>query len=153
MQLNYELEITHQQGLLETWCLLFSAKLGSGPRLTLQITNTGHNIIAMLESGTFKYAITDDFNNSRNGIAFNVDTTQVNHIVFEYAGGKLIVWLNGVHKRMHTTNLVKLSNLRIAGSGKLGIFSLYSRDLNTMEIIQHFVDHHVDNFTNDSVLI
>jgi hypothetical protein len=153
MQLNPELQITHQQGLLETWCLLFSAKLGSGPHLTLQITNTGRNILATLEPGTFKYVITDDFNNSRNGISFDIDTTQLNHIVFKYAGGKLTVWLNGVHKRMLTANLVKLSNLKIVGSGELGIVSLYSRDLNRMEIIQHFVDHHVGNFTNDNVLI
>ena len=107
----------------------------------------------MLEPGTLKYAITDNFNNSRNGIAFDVDTTQLNHIVFEYAGGKLAVWLNGVQKRMHNTNLDNLSNLRIGGSGELGIVSLYNRDLNKMEIIQHFVDHHVVNFTNDNILI
>jgi hypothetical protein len=75
-------------------------------------------------------------------------------MAFEYTGSKLTTWLNGEQKKMHNNvTLNKLSALKIGGSGDLGILSLYNRDLSKQEIVQHFVDYHVSNFTNDEVLI
>lgn len=102
--------------------------------------------------GIFKYAITKDVMNARNTIEFKVDTTQLNHIAFEYMGSKLVLWINGMQKRQHNNlTLGNITNIRTEVK-ELGILSLYNRDLNKMEIIQHFIDHHVENFTNDEVL-
>ena len=74
------------------------------------------------------------------------------HISIEYVSRKLCVWIDGVQRISYTTNLVYLQGIELSVQ-KLGILSFYNRNLGKPEIVQHFIDHHVKNFTNDKVLI
>ena len=83
----------------------------------------------------------------------HVDPSQLNSIAFTYNEDKLMIWLNGVLKKTKVNlDLGELSLIYI-GVKELGILSLYSRMLNKLEIAEHFVEHHVKNFTDGEVLI
>ena len=162
VQLNSELRIDFTPPYLPTPCtFLFSARPGNPPLSAysdsiLTFYNTDTQIFTYItirwELDGFKYAITDDVMTNSNSVPTNVNIAQLNHISFQCVGSKLNVWLNGKQIRQHNVSLGSLSAIRV-GVKEVGILSLYNRDLNKQEIVQHFVDHHVENFTNDEVLI
>jgi len=163
MELNAPLQIDFRllRNLVSPWTLLFSARPGETPprdgnNSVLTFYNSANQafkyLTTMWTADSFKYTITDDVMTNANAIVHNVDTDKLNHIAIEYTGTKLCVWFNGRQEQMHNETLGELSTI-IVGVEKLGIISLYSRNLNKQEIVQHFVDHHVENFTNDEVLI
>ena len=85
----------------------------------------------------------------------NLDTTQLHHvaIVYDDNDNKLTFWVNG---RLENTvkNAISGVPTRVRlGAKEYGIVSLYNRALNKHEVIQHFVDNHVMNFTDDEVLV
>ena len=92
MQLNEYLSITPVLSniLLEPWTFLFSAKFEEPlPNNSSVLTFTTANqpsmyIYMMWSSGTFTYAITDTVMTNQNAISIDIDTTQFNHIAFEY---------------------------------------------------------------------
>lgn len=164
MQLNSQLQIMFKplSHLSVPWTFLFSVKPGQTPplnnnRTTLEFFNQADRTITfittMWTSTSFKYAITRDVMTDDNAIIIDMDITQLNHITFEYVGNKLTVWINGLSRKTHTnTALGKIAGIRI-GVKQLGILSLYNRELNKGEIIEHYIENHVKNFTNDEVLI
>ena len=98
----------------------------------------------ILEANFVKYAVTQDVNNTRNATTIRVDTSQFNHIGFRYTNNNLTMWLNGKQKQTHeNVNLDRMYKVSIGGSGDLGILSLYDKGLNKQEIVQHFIDYHV----------
>ena len=102
----------------------------------------------------YSISIVRDNTHTEKGV-IKVDPTKLNHIALEYNDNKVCFWVNGVQIKapMHE-NLILGNLLRIAiGVKTLGLLSFYDRHLSKPEIIQHFVDHHVQNFTNDEVLI
>ena len=110
-------------------------------------------IYALWSSTSFKYAIADTVMTDENTITIDLDTTKLNHIVFEFTGQKLIVWANGISRKTHNRpSLGSFSNIKI-GAKEVGIVSLYNRDLSKGEIVEHFIENHVKNFTDDEVLI
>ena len=54
-------------------------------------------------SGTFEYAI--NTTGTSNAISIDIDTTQFNHIAFEYVGNKLTLWINGKSRKSHNVDL------------------------------------------------
>ena len=46
----------------------------------------------------------------------------------------------------------ELTNASILSPAEIGILSIYNRQLSKPELIQHFIDYHVSNFTDDEVL-
>ena len=74
------------------------------------------------------------------------------HVSIEYVDSKLCFWVNGVQKIAYRSLNLKLLSIELSVQ-KLGILSFYNRNLNKQEIVQHFIDYHVKNFTNDEVLI
>ena len=74
------------------------------------------------------------------------------HVSIEYVDDKLYFWVNGVLKDSYRSLNLQLLSIELSVQ-KLGILSFYNRNLNKQEIVQHFIDHHVKNFTNDKVLI
>ena len=75
-----------------------------------------------------------------------------NHVSINYVDDKLYFWVNGVQKIAYRSLNLKLLSIELSVP-KLGILTFYNRDLHKNEIIQHFIDYHVKNFTNDKVLI
>ena len=98
-------------------------------------------------SGTFTYTLPN-----QNAISIDMDTTQFNHIAFEYVGNKLTLWINGKSRKSHNVHLDKLVIIRIDVQ-QLGVLSLYNRELSKTEVAEHFVEYQVKNFTDDEVLI
>ena len=90
--------------------------------------------------------------NQIDRISINVDTTQFNHIAFEYVGNKLTVWVNGISRKSYNINLPDLSRISI-NADQLGVLSIYGRELSKTEVAEHFVEYQVKNFSNDEVLI
>ena len=103
-------------------------------------------------SGTFSYAITDTVKTNQNTTSIAIDTTQFNHIAFEYVGNKLTVWVNDKSRKSHNVDLGKLSDI-LLDVHQLGVVSLYNRELSKTKIAEHFVEYQVKNFSNDEVLI
>ena len=163
VQLNAELQIDFTPPwYLETPCtFLFSVRPGNPlsaySDTIITFFNTDNRvptyIIISWALDEFKYTISNDIGaNSNNGISINVNTAQLNHIGFQCLTSKINMWLNGKLIEQHNVNFNRLLNIRVGGRD-LGIISLYDRDLTKMEMVQHFIDHHVENFTNDEVLI
>ena len=160
MQLNRYLRITPSalHNLSEPWTFLFSAKFELPPpsNNSALIFNTANQtlmfIYMMWHTGTFKYAITDTVLTNQNAISIDIDTTEFNHIAFEYVGNKLTLWINGKSRKSHNVDLGKLSDIRIDVQ-QLGVLSLYNRELSKTEVAEHFVEYQVKNFSNDEVLI
>ena len=75
-----------------------------------------------------------------------------NHLSIEHFDDKLCFWVNGIQMISHRSLNLLLLSIELS-LPKLGIFSFYDRNLNKAEIVQHFIDYHVQNFTNDEVLI
>ena len=156
MQLNQELQIT--PNLSEPWTFLFSTKFEEPANSsTLEFYNSAKEstmFIQMLwSSGSFKYGITDDdVLTKQNSTSIDIDTTQFNHIAFDYSGNKLILWVNGKSRKSHIVDLGELSDIRI-NVYQLGVVSLYNRKLSKTEVVEHFVEYQVKNFTNDEILI
>ena len=156
MSLNSTLGITFPNFFSAPWTLLLLAKPGDPaviPNNETRITfyNSDGQFMAHLTLiwalEGFSYVLG---NNDR--ISFNVDIRQFNHIALKYVGTTLTIWLNGIQVHQHNINLDTISDI-IIGVKELGIVSFYDRDLTKMEMIQHFIDNHVENFTNDEVLI
>ena len=153
MQLNRSLTIRLNDGLLEPWTVLFSAKLHKTPTidyLALYFTDANQRlwfIDMRWSSGTFTYTLPN-----QNATSIDVDTTQFIHMAFEYVGNKLTVWVNGKSRKSHNVDLDDLSRIRM-NVNQLGVLSLYSRELSKTEVPEHFVEYQVKNFTDDEVLI
>ncbi len=135
------------------WTLLFSARPvhqhENRSIITFfnQATQVATNLTMKLAPEGFKYLLPGN-----EAVVHNMNTTNLNHIAIEYTENNLSVWLNGIQKQMHSGALGELKII-VIGVKELGIVSLYNRSLNKQEIVQHFIDNHVQNFTNDEVLI
>ena len=158
MQLNNILTIRLNDGLIEPWTFLFSAKLKKPPTnnsFALIFTDANQTLMfisMMWSSGTLKYAITDTALTNQNAISIDIDTTEFNHIAFEYVRNKLTLWVNGKSRKSHNVDLGNLSSISI-NVDQLGVVSLYDRELSKTEVAEHFVEYQVKNFSNDEVLI
>jgi hypothetical protein len=157
MQLDRDLQIFFDtpNHISAPWALLLSAKPGS-------INNNSSSVVTFYDGttrqfqtlrirwndGEVNYIVTGNTTVS----SFPLDTTKLNHIAFERNGNKLCFWLNGEQKKTESIILGDVASIRI-GVNELGILSLYNRNLNKQDIVQHFIDHHVENFTEDKVLI
>ena len=153
MQLTSHLNIyTHiiNNRLSQPWTFLFSAK--PNPSSSISRSFIGFDINSSLfldwSSGTFNY----EMPNQIDRISIDIDTTQFNHIAFEYVGNKLTVWVNGKSRKSYNIDLGNLSSISI-NVDQLGVVSLYNRELSKTEVAEHFVEYQVKNFSNDEVLI
>ena len=153
MRLNNFLNITPNDGLPEPWTLLFSTKL-EGPltnnTFSLTFTTANQRIMSIImrwSSGTFNYTIPN-----QNETSIDIDTTQFNHIAFEYVRNKLTLWINGKSRKSHNVDLGKLTIISF-GLKQLGVVSLYNRELSKTEVAEHFVEYQVKNFSNNAQVL
>ena len=106
--------------ILQPWTFLFSAI----PNLTSGISRSfirfGYisNLFFEWSSGTFNY----EMPNQIDRISIDIDTTQLNHIAFEYVGNKLTVWVNGKSRKSHNVDLDDLRG-RVNNSLQPSFFS------------------------------
>ncbi len=163
MRLNQPLEIFFNRRFIQQpWNLSFSAKPGSqSPRsdnaisLTFQ-ANVGyfnHLNIAWTDNG-ITYTVLNHTRETIHEALFELDVSEFNHISIEYVENKVCFWINGhqmnaMYRTQAFRGLVKID----MGVKELGILTFYDRSLRKSEIVQHFIDKHVDNFTDDIVLI
>ena len=152
MQLTGQLDIYTQINakLTQPWTFLFSAKpnLPSGNNRSYLLFGTNSSLFLDWSSGTFNY----EMPNQIDRISIDIDTTQFNHIAFEYVGNKLTVWVNGKSRKSYNIDLPDLSSISI-NVDQLGVLSRYDRELRKTEVAEHFVEYQVKNFSNDEVLI
>ena len=153
MQLNRYLRIRLNDGLIEPWTFLFSAKLHKTPTIDyfdLYFTEANQRLMLInmrWSSGTFTYTLPN-----QNETSIDVDTTRFIHMAFEYVGDKLTLWINGKSRKSHNVHLGKLSNIRI-NVQQLGVVSLYERELSKTEVAEHFVEYQVKNFSNNAQVL
>ena len=141
------------------WTFLYCARPEQPPQIIHSVltcynpTNQSFKYISITwTADSFKYAITNNVMTKENAISHNLDTTKLNHITFECIENKFCVWINGIQKESYNIQLGDLTLITLR-EREIGIVSIYSKHLNKQEIVQHFVDNHVENFTNDEVLI
>ena len=134
----------------QPWTFLFSAIPNLSSGISRSFIGFGNNSSLFLEwsSGTFNY----EMPNQIDRISINVDTTQFNHIAFEYVGNKLTVWVNGKSRKSHNVGLGNLSSISM-NINQLGVLSLYDRELNKTEVAEHFVEYQIKNFSNNAQVL
>ena len=76
---------------------------------------------------------------NQNAALIDIDTTQFNHIAFEYVGNKLTLWVSKSRKS-HNVDLGELSDIRI-DVHQLVVLSLYNRELSKSEVAEHFIEY------------
>ena len=74
------------------------------------------------------------------------------HVSIEYVDNRLCFWVNSELKDSYRSLNLQLLSIELSVP-KLGILSFYNRNVGKPEIVQHFIDYHVQNFTNDEVII
>ena len=145
-------EQIHEPGKIvsQPWTFLFSAKpnLPSGNNRSYLRFGASGSLFLNWSSGTFNY----EMPNQIDRISINIDTTQFNHIAFEYVGNKLTVWVNGKSRKSYNINLPDLSSKSI-NADQLGVLSLYDRELSKTEVAEHFVEYQVKNFSNNAQVL
>ena len=134
----------------QPWTFLFSAKPNLSSGISRSFIGFGNNSSLFLDwsSGTFNY----EMPNQIDRISIGIDTTQFNHIAFEYVGNKLTVWVNGKSRKSHNINLGNLSSISM-NIDQLGVLSLYDRELSKTEVAEHFVEYQVKNFSNNAQVL
>ena len=174
MELNSEIVISFPEIGIPTefsffpapWTILISSKRGNSPpvgrnRSTIEFYDSRgipSNYLYIWWSQTgLKYAITNLIlppgEAIDNTTTIDLDTSQFHHIAFEYVRRKFVLWLDGISRKSHSNlDLGDVKHIKI-GVKQVGIISIYNRQLNKGEIIEHFVDRNVKNFTNDEILI
>ena len=85
---------------------------------------------------------------------YPVNSQQLIHLSIGCESNTISLRVNGKPWRDYKLNYNhKLTNISISAPAQIGILSIYNRQLSKPELIQHFIDYHVSNFTNDEVLI
>ena len=86
---------------------LFSGKPNLSSGNDRSYLEFGNNSSLFLEwsSGMFNY----EMPNQIDSISIDIDTTQFNHIAFEYVGNKFTVWVNGKSRKSHNIDFGNLS--------------------------------------------
>ena len=143
----------------QPWNLLFSAKpVGNGSNNVayLAFKNNEDRWIALNIRWNTDSVSLNVLNPSQKTIfstTIPLDVTILNHFSIEYVEDKLRFWINGEQKDVFMTqDLMNLHGITM-NIEQLGILSFYGRNLNKQEIIQHFVQQHVSNFTDHEVLL
>ena len=155
MKLTGQLDIYSQineprKVVSQPWTFLFSAKpnLPSGNNRSYFRFGNNSSLFLDWSSRTFNY----EMPNQIDRISIDIDTTQFNHIAFEYVGNKLTVWVNGKSRKSYNIDLPDLSRISI-NADQLGVLSLYDRELSKTEVAEHFVEYQVKNFSNNAQVL
>ena len=130
--------------LAPTFNILFTFQVNDSSFFYLKINRINNGIIYSIEDGNGQF----------HSQTIPLDTNQLNHISIELVENKVCFWVNG-HMQAHsykTQALVSLVEI-LVNVKELGILSFYNRHLTKQEIIQHFIDYYVENFTDDEILI
>ena len=162
MEIGTNISIGLLRFTMESWTLLFSGKY-AGPSRNPAI----EAIICWISYELHVRPLVKITQHAEEKLRFhannqihdvNLDMTQLQHIAVIHNANddSLTFWVNG--KLEYTVKNITYDTqnqpliFQFAG-GECGIMSLYNRTLNKHEIIQHFVDNHVMNFTDDELLI
>ena len=152
---NLEIYFNPPNTMPAPWNLSFSAVIPNTlSTLRLQVNPVARSRIEMLwndDGLTFDiYDIHDqkEYTRSVSGLS----QQDFHHVSIEYVDNRLCFWVNGVLKGSYRSLNLQLLSIELSVQ-KLGILSFYNRNLGKPEIVQHFIDYHVQNFTNDEVLI
>ena len=152
---NLEIYFNPPNTMPAPWNLSFSAVIpNTSSTFSLQVNPVTRSRIEMLWNvDGLTFVIYDihgqiEYTSSVSGLL----QQDFHHVSIEYADSKLCFWVNGVQKIAYRSLNLKLLSIELSVP-KLGILSFYNRNLNKQEIVQHFIDNHVKNFTNDEVLI
>ena len=160
MRLDRPLQIffNRPRYISQPWNLLFSAKPGNGSNNVTSLAfknNEGRWIALNIRWNTNSVSL-NVLNPSQETIfstTIPLDVTILNHFSIEYVEDKLFFWINGEQKDVfRTQDLVNLLGITM-NIEQLGALSFYEKNLNEFEIIQHFVQWHVTNFSRHKVLL
>ena len=152
---NLEIYFNPPNTMPAPWNLSFSAMISNtASTLTFQVnpvTRSHLEILWNVDGLTFViYDIHRQIEYTRS--VSGLSQQDFHHVSIEYVDNKLCFWVNGVQEIAYRSLNLKLLSIELSVP-KLGIFSFYNRNLNKQEIVQHFIDYHVENVTNDEVLI
>ena len=152
---NLEIYFNPPNSIPQPWNLSFSAMIpNTASTLTFQVnpvTRSHREILWNVDGLTFViYDIHRQIEYTRS--VSGLSQQDFHHVSIEYVDNKLCFWVNGVQEIAYRSLNLKLLSIELSVP-KLGILSFYNRNLNKQEIVQHFIDNHVENFTNDEVLI
>lgn len=152
MYLNSQVSMNVQ--IEKPWTLLFSIKPDDPPsaandlilNFRMQAPGIRDQITISWSQNRLTYHI-----GGQDPVMVDIDTSILNHFAFEYSDQKLVFWVNGASRKTHSRiSLNRFIDIRI-GANFIGILSIYNRKLSRQEIIEHFVQYHVKNFTDDEV--
>ena len=136
------------------WNLSFSAVIPNTVSTFLfQVNPVARSRIEMLWNvGGLTFVIYDIHGQIEDTIMSKGSPQDFHHVSIEYVDNRLCFWVNGELKGSYRSLNLQLLSIELSVP-KLGILSFYNRNVGKPEIVQHFIDYHVKNFTNDEVLI
>ena len=131
--------------------------------LSLNVEDNSTKYIIYLSSSftasriNFTYGIINPDNTNLTPLMetfYPINPQQLFHITIGCKSKTISLRVNGKPWRDHKIDHDHiLTNVTISVPVQIGILSIYNRQLSKPELIQHFIDYHVPNFTNDEVLI
>jgi hypothetical protein len=140
------------------WTLIFSAKLGnpSNSQRNGTMLDFDQNKTLKFEwdrdSFTYSFMVNETVHFFK---AVQVNTNKFHHFTFKYANRKLTFFLNGEQIKEHNAPDINRLVTILLGFEEMGLLYFYNRSLTRLAIAEHFMDYHVENFTdgNSKVLI
>ena len=119
----------------------FTSARGEKPKLGFSIDRTSNRII-------FSNALTNERISS-----FPINSKQLIHLSIGRVSNTISLLVNGKPWRNYEIGELYLLFIWVLPPVEIGILSTYNRCLSKSEFVQHFIDYHVPNFTDDEVLI
>ena len=119
-----------------------------GLNMLIFISNSSNLIMKWFGGNNFQIHSIDLANYS----TFSMDSSKLNSIALTFDENKLNMWINGEQFRSRTIQFIELNEIKVMVQ-TLGILSFYNRVLTKAEIIQHYIDNHVENWTNHIILL
>ena len=155
MRLETPLSITFNDPVSQPWNLLFSAKPSQDANhISIALQNPGDvpgviNINWM--GGVMNYSVEFIGKKNVDPAPIEMDTNRFNHISIICESNTISFRVNGIQRAVSNKNIT-LTRVFV-NLGELGVLDMYGRKLSKSEMVQHFIDNHVKNFTDDEILI
>ena len=156
MRLEIPLSTTFDDPISQPWTLLFSAKPSQDANhISIAVSQTQGDVPGVINidwrGGVIYYSVKLIGNKVVDPTPIGMDTNRLNHISIVCESNTLSFRVNGIQRAVSNKNIT-LTRVFV-NLGELGVLDMYGRKLSKSEMVQHFIDNHVKNFTDDEILI
>jgi len=150
--LTFPMSIRFRAPRSAPWTLIFSANPGNPEESQRSRTMLDFDQNKTLKFEWDETSFTHKIKQNQRILAektVKVNTDEFHHFAFTYANRIFTFYLDGEKLKEHNAPSFNQLVTIILGFAKMGLLHFYDRKLKEMEIVEHFVDFHLENFTNN----